>query len=187
MPGTGHVQVASGPDCSCELLLSLAELICQLTAHLDRLGPSGCEGIALVTVDLAASWQKALRARVGAKAAKALKGTRFCLLKYPARLKPGEKRRLETLRRQNRALDRAYRLKEYLGRSSWSRPRLARQGGHLQGSVARIGGGRFPRPASAGCQPGCTDSAPPRKSASSRCQVWPLAWRTSRYPASWVR
>ena len=52
--------------------------------------------------------------RVGAKAAKALKGTRFCLLKHPARLKPGEKRRLETLRRQNRALDRAYRLKEYL-------------------------------------------------------------------------
>ena len=45
---------------------------------------------------------------------KALKGTRFCLLKHPARLKPGEKRRLETLRRQNRALDRAYRLKEYL-------------------------------------------------------------------------
>jgi transposase len=31
-----------------------------------------------------------------------------------ARLKPGEKRRLETLRRQNRALDRAYQLKEYL-------------------------------------------------------------------------
>ena len=86
-------------------------------------------------VGLAASWQKALRARVpqarvvfdrfhverlasdavdevrraeqrrvGAKAAKALKGTRFRLLKRPARLKPGEKRRLETLRRQNRAL-----------------------------------------------------------------------------------
>ena len=100
----------------------------------DLLGPSGCERIALVTVDLAASWQKALRALVphawvvfdrfhverlasdavdevrraeqrlvGAKAAKALKGTRFCLLKHPARLKPGEKRRLETLRRQNRA------------------------------------------------------------------------------------
>ena len=106
---------------------------------------SGCERIARVTADLAASWQKALRARVpharvvfdrfhverlasdavdevrraeqrrvGAKAAKALKGTRFCLLKHPARLKPGEKRRLETLRRQNRALDRAYQLKEYL-------------------------------------------------------------------------
>ena len=116
-----------------------------LDGFFNLLGPSGCEGIALVTVDLAASWQKALRARVpharvvfdrfhverlasdavdevrraeqrrvGAKAAKALKGTRFCLLKHPARLKPGEKRRLETLRRQNRALDRAYRLKEYL-------------------------------------------------------------------------
>ena len=114
-----------------------------LDGFFNLLGPSGCEGIALVTVDLAASWQKALRAwvpharvvfdrfhverlasdavdevrraeqrRVGAKAAKALKGTRFCLLKHPARLKPGEKRRLETLRRQNRALDRAYRLKD---------------------------------------------------------------------------
>ena len=116
-----------------------------LEAFFDLLGPSGCERIALVTVDLAASWQKALRARVphaqvvfdrfhverlaadavdevrraeqrrvGAKAAKTLKGTRFCLLKHPARLKPGEKRRLAALRRQNRALDRAYELKEYL-------------------------------------------------------------------------
>ena len=42
------------------------------------------------------------------------KGTRFCLLKHPARLKPGEKQRLAALRRQNRALDRAYELKEYL-------------------------------------------------------------------------
>ena len=58
--------------------------------------------------------RRAEQRRVGAKAAKALKGTRFCLLKHPARLKPGEKRRLETLRRQNRALDRAYQLKEYL-------------------------------------------------------------------------
>ena len=117
-----------------------------LSAFFDLLGSSGCERIALVTVDLAASWQKALRARVpharvvfdrfhverlasdpvdqvrraeqrrvGAKAAKALRGTRFCLLKHPARLKPGEKRRLETLRRQNRALDCAYRLKELPG------------------------------------------------------------------------
>ena len=116
-----------------------------LEAFFDLLGPSGCERIALVTADLAASWQKALRARVpkaqvvfdrfhverlaadavdevrraeqrgvGAKAAKTLKGTRFCLLKHPARLKPGEKRRLAALRRQNRALDRAYELKEYL-------------------------------------------------------------------------
>ena len=110
-----------------------------LYAFFDLLGPSGCERIALVTADLATSWQKALRARVpharvvfdrfhverlasdavdevrraeqrrvGAKAAKVLKGTRFCLLKHPARLKPGEKRRLNTLRQQNRALDRAY-------------------------------------------------------------------------------
>ena len=46
--------------------------------------------------------------------AKALKGTRYVLLKHPARLKPGEARRLEMLRRENRALDRAYELKEYL-------------------------------------------------------------------------
>ena len=116
-----------------------------LEKFFDLLGPSGCERIVLVTADLAASWQKALRARVphaevvfdrfhverlaadavdevrraeqrrlGAKAAKTLKGSRFCLLKHPARLKPGEKRRLEALRRQNRALDRAYELKEYL-------------------------------------------------------------------------
>ena len=35
-----------------------------LEAFFDLLGPSGCERIALVTADLAASWQKALRARV---------------------------------------------------------------------------------------------------------------------------
>ena len=82
-----------------------------LDAFFELLGPSGCERIVLVTTDLAASWQKALRAwvpharvvfdrfhverlasdavdevrraeqrRVGAKAAKPLKGTRFCLL-----------------------------------------------------------------------------------------------------------
>ena len=145
-----------------------------LSAFFDLLGPSGCERIALVTVDLAASWQKALRARVpharvvfdrfhverlasdavdevrraeqrrvGAKAAKALKGTRFCLLKHPARLKPGEKRRLETLRRQNRALDRAYQLKEYLAWAARSRlgpfVRLARTvGKHAAGILAYL-------------------------------------------------
>ena len=57
-----------------------------------------------------------------AKAAKALKGTRFCLLKHPARLKPGEKRRLETLRRQNRALAPA---KPAARRSSARRPAAA--------------------------------------------------------------
>ncbi len=36
--------------------------------------------------------------------AKALKGTRYALLKHPARLKPEEARRLEGLRRENRAL-----------------------------------------------------------------------------------
>ena len=49
-----------------------------------------------------------------AKTAKALKGSRYCLLKHPKRLKPGEKRRLAAVRRANRALDRAYELKEYL-------------------------------------------------------------------------
>ena len=46
--------------------------------------------------------------------AQAPRGTRYALLKHPARLKPGEARRLERLRRANRALDRAYELKEYL-------------------------------------------------------------------------
>ena len=36
------------------------------------------------------------------------------MLNYPGRLKLGEARRLETLRRENRVLDRAYELKEYL-------------------------------------------------------------------------
>ena len=101
-----------------------------LEAFFDRLGPAGCERLQLVTVDLAASWQKALRARVpharvvfdrfhveslaseavdevrrteqrgaDAKTAKALKGSRYCLLKHPKRLKPGEKRRLAAVRR----------------------------------------------------------------------------------------
>ena len=116
-----------------------------LEVFFDRLGPAGCERVRLVTADLAASWQKALRARVpharvvfdrfhverlasdavdevrreeqrrlGSKRGKSLKGLRYALLKHPKRLKPGEKRRLARLRRQNRALDRAYELKEYL-------------------------------------------------------------------------
>ena len=116
-----------------------------LEAFFDRLGPAGCERLQLVTADLAASWQKALRARVpharlvfdrfhverlateavdevrraeqrgaDAKTAKTLKGSRYCLLKHPKRLKPGEKRRLAAVRLANRALDRAYELKEYL-------------------------------------------------------------------------
>ena len=111
----------------------------------DRLGPAGCARIELVTADLAASYGKAVRARVpqarvvydrfhverlaadavdavrraeqhrlGTTAAKALKGTRYALLKQPARLKPSQAQRLAKLRRENRALDRAYELKEYL-------------------------------------------------------------------------
>ena len=109
-----------------------------LEAFFDLLGPAGCERIELVTADLASSWQKALRARVPharvvfdrfhverlaadaldevrraeqhrlGKQAKQLKGMRYPLLKHPARLKPGEERRLVALRRQNRALRRAY-------------------------------------------------------------------------------
>ena len=115
-----------------------------LEAFFDLLGPAGCERIELVTADLASSWQKALRARVPharvvfdrfhverlaadaldevrraeqhrlGKQAKQLKGMRYPLLKHPARLKPGEERRLAALRRQNRALGRAYELKECL-------------------------------------------------------------------------
>ena len=76
--------------------------------------------------DLARRWQvsksEALRRAIrraeqrgaDAKTAKTLKGSRYCLLKHPKRLKRGEKRRLAAVRRANRALDRAYELKEYL-------------------------------------------------------------------------
>ena len=119
-----------------------------LHAFFDQLGAAGCARIELVTADLAASYQKAVRARVpqarvvfdrfhveqlaadavdevrraeqhrlGAPARKALKGMRYALLKRPDRLKPGEVRRLAALRRKNRALDRAYELKETWQRS----------------------------------------------------------------------
>ena len=58
--------------------------------------------------------RRAEQRRLAPADAKALKGARYALLKHPARLRPGEARRLETLRRANRALDRAYELKEYL-------------------------------------------------------------------------
>ncbi len=116
-----------------------------LDRFFELLGPAGCARIELVTADLAASYRKAVRARVpqarvvydrfhverlaadavdavrraeqhrlGTTAAKAIKGTRYALLKHPARLKPSQAHRLALLRRENRALDRAYELKEYL-------------------------------------------------------------------------
>ncbi len=127
--------VWAGPGRSAETLDKFFQL----------LGPAGCARIELVTADLAASYRKAVRARVpqarvvydrfhverlaadavdavrraeqhrlGATAAKAIKGTRYALLKHPARLKPSQAHRLAILRRENRALDRAYELKEYL-------------------------------------------------------------------------
>ena len=160
---------------------------------------SGCERIARVTADLAASWQKALRARVpharvvfdrfhverlasdavdeirraeqrrvGAKAAKALKGTRFCLLKHPARLKPGEKRRLETLRRQNRALE------------SRSRPRLSVEGvpGDHPGAGHTRRGVRLARRVA-----GVGDAVPPgavrQAGADGSASTPPASWPTS--------
>ena len=113
--------------------------MCQpLQASFDRLRPDGCAPTALVTADLAASYQQPVRARVpharvvsdrfhverlaadaldevrraeqrglAPAAAKAVTAMRYPLLKHPARLKPVEARRLATLRRQNRALDRA--------------------------------------------------------------------------------
>ena len=60
--------------------------------------------------------------RLTPEEAKALKGTRYTLLKHPSRLKPEEAGRLETLRRENRALDRAYELRS-TWRRSWSRRR----------------------------------------------------------------
>lgn len=116
-----------------------------LAGFFKQLGPAGCARIELVTVDLASSWQKALREwapqarvvfdrfhverlasdaldevrreeqrRLGSKARKWLKGMRYALLKHPRGLKPEEAGRLAELRRENRALDRAYQLKEYL-------------------------------------------------------------------------
>ncbi len=58
--------------------------------------------------------RRAEQRRPDLKDAKALKGARYDLLKHPARLKPKEARRLEKLRRANRALGRAWELKEYL-------------------------------------------------------------------------
>ena len=58
--------------------------------------------------------RRAEQRRLAPAEAKALKGARYPLLKRPDRLKPGEVRRLETLRRANRTLDRACELKDYL-------------------------------------------------------------------------
>ena len=58
--------------------------------------------------------RRAEQRRLAPADAKSIQGTRYALLKHPARLRPGESRRLERLRRANRALDRAYELKEYL-------------------------------------------------------------------------
>ena len=69
------------------------------------------EGLASEALD---EVRRAEQGGTGAKTAKTLQGWRYCLLKHPKRLKPGEKRRLAAMRRANRALDRAYELKEYL-------------------------------------------------------------------------
>ena len=71
--------------------------------HVERLAADAVDAV-----------RRAEQHRLGATAAKALKGTRYALLKHPARLKPSQAQRLATLRRENRALDRAYELKEYL-------------------------------------------------------------------------
>ena len=106
---------------------------CGGSASTSSARPAGCARIELVTADLAASYRKAVAARVpqarvvydriqverlaadavdevrpseqnrlGKTAGKALKRTRYALLKHPARLQPGEARRLARLRRQNR-------------------------------------------------------------------------------------
>ena len=213
-----------------------------LEAFFDRLGPAGCERLQLVTVDLAASWQKALRARVpharvvfdrfhveslaseavdevrrteqrgaDAKTAKALKGSRYCLLKHPKRLKPGEKRRLAAVRRANRALDRAYELKEYLATileqatpddaEAWLDEWLAWGGAVTPGAVreagadgpqARRGDPRLPRHADderagRGHQQQTPRHRPPRlRLPLARCphlDAVPLLWRHRTGPA----
>ena len=71
--------------------------------HVERLAADAVDAV-----------RRAEQRRPDREQAKALRGTRYALLKHPARLKPGEARRLERLRRANRALDRACELKEYL-------------------------------------------------------------------------
>ena len=71
--------------------------------HVERLAADAVDAV-----------RRAEQHRLGKTEAKALKGTRYALLKHPARLKPSQAQRLATLRRENRALDRAYELKEYL-------------------------------------------------------------------------
>ena len=71
--------------------------------HVERLAADAVDAV-----------RRAEQHRLGATAAKALKGTRYALLKHPARLKPSQAQRLAELRRENRALNRAYELKEYL-------------------------------------------------------------------------
>ena len=71
--------------------------------HVDRLATEAVDDV-----------RRAEQRGADAKTAKTLKGSRYCLLKHPKRLKRGEKRRLAAVRRANRALDRAYELKEYL-------------------------------------------------------------------------
>ena len=71
--------------------------------HVERLAADAVDAV-----------RRAEQHRLGTTAAKAIKGTRYALLKHPARLKPSQAHRLALLRRENRALDRAYELKEYL-------------------------------------------------------------------------
>ena len=71
--------------------------------HVERLAADAVDAV-----------RRAEQHRLGTTAAKSLKGMRYTLLKHPARLKPSQAQRLATLRRENRALDRAYELKEYL-------------------------------------------------------------------------
>ena len=83
-------------------------------------GPGGLRPfhVERLAADAVDAVRRAEQHRLGTTAAKAIKGTRYALLKHPARLKPSQAHRLALLRRENRALDRAYELKEYLATMS---------------------------------------------------------------------
>ena len=90
--------------------------------------PRGGEPHAGLTVD---EVRRSEQRRQDPADAKALKGTRYALLKHPGRLKPGEARRLETLRRETGRWNRAYELKE-IWRRTWS--------GDVRGCAGAAGG-----------------------------------------------
>ena len=94
---------------------TLTRAVRDVAADAAAILPDGMQiEFAVLGQTLTTAVRRAEQRRPDLEQAKALRGTRYALLKHPARLKPGEARRLERLRRANRARDRAYELKECL-------------------------------------------------------------------------